>query len=33
MYVIVTSHVNWHRENLQSDKEKNMENREFENEI
>ena len=26
MYVIVTNHVNWHRENLQSDMEKNWEN-------
>ena len=29
VYVIVTNHVNWHREKLQSDRE----NREFENEI
>ena len=26
VYVIVTNHVNWHRENLQSDREKNREN-------
>ena len=29
MYVIVINHVNWHRENLRSDRE----NREFENVI
>ena len=26
VYVIVTNHVNWHRENLRSDMEKNREN-------
>ena len=31
MYVIVTNHVNWHRENLQSDREKQGQHREFEN--
>ena len=33
VYAIVTNHVNWHREYLQSDRKKQGKYREFENEI